>query len=187
MAPAPFSSQHKNLRSGRAERGAALGMRIRHRTASFNGRTPTPEHRPLRRPETQPELLPRGVEKSPAEERRVPEKLLVNVTVQRSLGPVQVVAPTDWTVGDLVAAALRRYVEEGRRPPVPADVPSSAFTLHYSQFSLERLNSQEKLINLGSRSFFLCLRPALVSERIEASAVAEASPSTSTASCSKQT
>ncbi|XP_074569218.1 uncharacterized protein LOC141825731 [Curcuma longa] len=164
MAPAPFSSsasssQHKNLRKGPTERGAEPGMRIRHRTASFKGRTSPPENRQLRRPE----LLARGVEASAAEERRVPEKLLVNVTVQRSLGPVQVVAPTNWTVGDLVAAALRCYVEEGRRPPVPADVPSSTFTLHYSQFSLERLNSQEKLINLGSRSFFLCFKPALVS------------------------
>lgn len=137
MAPAPFSyyassSQHKNLRSGQEELRTALSMRIRHRTASFHGRTSPPEHRQLRRPETQPELL------SPADERRVPEKLLVNVTVQRSLGHLQVVAPTDWTVGDLVAAALRRYVGEGRRPLVPADVPSSAFTLHYSQFSLER-------------------------------------------------
>nr|DAD48665.1 TPA_asm: hypothetical protein HUJ06_018602 [Nelumbo nucifera] len=57
------------------------------------------------------------------------------------------------TVGDLIAAAVRLYVKEGRRPFLPTTDPS-AFDLHYSQFSLESLDREEKLITLGSRNFF---------------------------------
>lgn len=68
--------------------------------------------------------------------KRVPAKVLVNVTVQRSVGPVQVMAPTAWTVRDLIAAAVKQYVKEGMRPPLPTTDPS-VFNLHYSQFSLQ--------------------------------------------------
>ncbi|CAL9099813.1 unnamed protein product, partial [Musa textilis] len=134
------SSQPRNLRSGQEER---------IRSASFHGRTAAAfpqQQRQIRRPKTQPNLLPRGARSGGAAaaagtspdgvERKVPTKVLVNVTVQRSLGPVQVMASTDWSVGDLVAAALRLYVKEGRRPPLPTAEPS-AFGFHYSQFSLE--------------------------------------------------
>lgn len=70
--------------------------------------------------------------------RRVPAKVLVNVTVLRSPGPVQVMASMEWSVADLVAAAMQLYVKEGRQPPPPTTAPS-AFSLHYSQFSLERM------------------------------------------------
>lgn len=70
------------------------------------------------------------------EERPRLTKLLLNVTIQGSVGPVQVIMTPDSTVGDLIAAAVRQYVKEGRRQMLPAAVPSS-FDLHYSQFSLE--------------------------------------------------
>ncbi len=63
-------------------------------------------------------------------------KLLLNVTVQRSLGPVQVVMSPDSTVEDLIASALRQYEKEGRRLALPTMDPAG-FDLHYSQFSLE--------------------------------------------------
>ncbi|RWW77491.1 hypothetical protein BHE74_00014352, partial [Ensete ventricosum] len=144
------SPQPRNLRSGQEERSVGVRKHPPERSASFHGRTATAfsqEHRQIRRPKTQPNLLPRGARSgraaaaaagtSPDEvERKVPTKVLVNVTVQRSLGPVQVMASTDWSVGDLVATALRLYVKEGRRPPLPTAEPST-FGLHYSQFSLE--------------------------------------------------
>lgn len=145
------SSQPRNLRSGQEERSVGVRKHPPERSASFHGRTTTAipqEHHQIRRPKTQPNLLPRGARRGRAAaaaaagklpdevERKVPTKVLVNVTVQRSLGPVQVMASTDWSVGDLVAAALRLYVKEGRRPSLPTAEPS-AFGLHYSQFSLE--------------------------------------------------
>ncbi|CAL9121123.1 uncharacterized protein LOC103968341 [Musa acuminata AAA Group] len=186
------SSQPRNLRSGQQERSVGVRKHPPERSASFHGRTTTAfpqEHHQIRRPKTQPNLLPRGARRGGAAaaaaagklpdevERKVPTKVLVNVTVQRSLGPVQVMASTDWSVGDLVAAALRLYVKEARRPPLPTPEPS-AFGLHYSQFSLESLDPKEKLVDLGSRNFFLCLNP-----QTEAAA---STSSSSSGSCSKQ-
>ncbi|XP_076960841.1 uncharacterized protein At4g22758-like [Bidens hawaiensis] len=82
-------------------------------------------------------------------------KLLLKVTVQRSLVPMNVLISPESTVGDLIAAALRQYSKEGRRPVFPTINPPG-FDLHYSQFCLERLSPDEKLNELGSRNFFLC-------------------------------
>ncbi|KAG0457952.1 hypothetical protein HPP92_023109 [Vanilla planifolia] len=118
----------------------------------------------MRRPKTHPDLLSaaRRASAEPtaaAGERKVPSKVLFNVMVQWSLGPVQVVASTEWTVHDLVVAAVRIYIQEERRPPLPSS-DSLAFGLHYSQFSLQSLDPREKLIELGSRNFFLCPKAA---------------------------
>ncbi|XP_022887796.1 uncharacterized protein At4g22758-like [Olea europaea var. sylvestris] len=82
-------------------------------------------------------------------------KLLVNVTIQRSLGAVQVVMAPEATVDELIAAVLRLHEKGGRRPVFPSTSPSG-FDLHYSQFSLESINREENLMALGSRNFFLC-------------------------------
>ncbi|KAI4330829.1 hypothetical protein MLD38_029076 [Melastoma candidum] len=82
-------------------------------------------------------------------------KLLLNVSIQGSVGAVHVVMRPVSTVGDLISAAVGQYVKEGRRPMVPGKDPV-LFDLHYSQFSLESLNRGEELMNLGSRNFFLC-------------------------------
>ncbi|OWM88410.1 uncharacterized protein LOC116202654 [Punica granatum] len=84
-------------------------------------------------------------------------KLLLNVTVERSLGPVQVVMPPESSVRDLIKAAVEMYAREKRRPLLK-DANPRGFELHYSPFSLESLKPEEKLINLGSRNFFLCSR-----------------------------
>lgn len=65
-----------------------------------------------------------------------PSKLLLNVTVQGSVGPVHVVMSPESTVEELVEAAVEEYVKEGRRPLLADDDPG-AFELHYSSFSLE--------------------------------------------------
>ncbi|CAA3032666.1 Hypothetical predicted protein [Olea europaea subsp. europaea] len=63
-------------------------------------------------------------------------KLLVNVTIQRSLGAVQVVMAPEATVDELISAVLQLHEKRGRRPVFPSTSPSG-FDLHYSQFSLE--------------------------------------------------
>ncbi|XP_042512703.1 uncharacterized protein At4g22758-like [Macadamia integrifolia] len=82
-------------------------------------------------------------------------KVLVNVTVERSLGPVHVLLSPEKTVEDLIKAALDVYLKEKRRTSLTESDPH-CYELHYSQFALESLNPKEKLINLGSRNFFLC-------------------------------
>ncbi|KAL8140380.1 hypothetical protein V2J09_006401 [Rumex salicifolius] len=86
-------------------------------------------------------------------------KVLLNVTIQGSVGATHVLMKPESTVADLIAAAVSQYVKEGRRPVLPTWDPSS-FDLHYSQFSLESLDRGEKLLELGSRNFFLCKRKA---------------------------
>ncbi|XP_010934683.1 uncharacterized protein At4g22758 [Elaeis guineensis] len=113
----------------------------------------------IQRPQSHQEL-PRRPEVNGAVGQRL-TKLLLNVTIERSLGPVHVVMPPENTVADLVREAVEAYVKEGRRPLLPRTDPK-AFDLHYSQYSLESLNPEEKLINLGSRNFFLCSKPAKV-------------------------
>ncbi|XP_058104661.1 uncharacterized protein At4g22758-like [Magnolia sinica] len=138
------------------------------RPASFHGRIPGKPDTPpkLRRPESHPELLRRrgavaGNPISPENSSQRLTKLLLNVTVQRSLGPVHVVMSPESTVADLIKAALEVYVKEGMRPLLTQTDPLG-FELHYSQFSLESLNSKEKLVDLGSRNFFLCPKASSV-------------------------
>lgn len=65
-----------------------------------------------------------------------PKKLLVKVTVERSLGPMHVLVSPEQTVADLIKTAVEMYVKEGRRPLLCETDPKE-FELHYSQFSLE--------------------------------------------------
>ncbi|KAL0369570.1 UNVERIFIED_CONTAM: hypothetical protein Sangu_0275100 [Sesamum angustifolium] len=107
-------------------------------------------------------------------------KLLLNVTIQRSLGAVKVLMPLEATVEDLIATALRQYAKEARLPVLPSG-EASGFDLHYSQFSLESLDREAKLMALGSRNFFLCPKRA-------AEVVAESGGAaiTSTSRCSRE-
>lgn len=138
----------------------------------------------LRRPRTVPDLLSAGrisagTGKSPEMKDKLKlTKLLLNVTIQRSIGPVHVLISLESTVQDLIAAALRQYSKEGRRPVLTSVNPAD-YDLHYSQFSLESLDREEKLIGLGSRNFFLC-------PKTSNSAGAGAGTSSSSSSCAKQ-
>ncbi|KAL3738036.1 hypothetical protein ACJRO7_019547 [Eucalyptus globulus] len=85
-----------------------------------------------------------------------PARLLLNVTVERSLGPVHVVMAREKSVSDLIRASVEVYAREKRRPLLRGGGDPRCFELHYSPFSLECLRPEEKLINLGSRNFFLC-------------------------------
>ncbi|KAK8500602.1 hypothetical protein V6N13_073491 [Hibiscus sabdariffa] len=85
------------------------------------------------------------------------QQRLTNVKIESSLGTVHVIMPSDNTVKDLIKAGIEIYVKEKRRPLLEETDPK-CFQLHYSQFSLESLKAGEKVINLGCRNFFLCLK-----------------------------
>ncbi|KAL3366030.1 hypothetical protein AABB24_010927 [Solanum stoloniferum] len=93
-------------------------------------------------------------------------KLLVKVNIQNSVGPVHVVMSPENTVRELIKAAIEIYVKEKRRPLLPSS-DSRCYELHYSQFSLESLNLDEKLLNLVSRSFFLCPQPICLNSSLK--------------------
>ncbi|ESW27594.1 hypothetical protein PHAVU_003G215600 [Phaseolus vulgaris] len=87
-----------------------------------------------------------------------PSKVLVNVSMEKCVGAVQVVISLEDTVADLIKAALASYKKEKRRPFLKNN-NSKCYDLHYSSFALQSLKVDEKLMNLGSRNFFLCSRP----------------------------
>ncbi|XP_054822845.1 uncharacterized protein LOC129321188 [Prosopis cineraria] len=89
-------------------------------------------------------------------------KVLMNVTIENSLGPVQVLISPDDTVADLIKAALAIYHREKRRPFLKLQDPKH-YALHYSPFWLQSLKADVKLKNLGSRNFFLCSKPSTLS------------------------
>ncbi|KAK7330697.1 hypothetical protein VNO77_24895 [Canavalia gladiata] len=88
-----------------------------------------------------------------------PSKLLVNVTVENSLGAIQVLMLPENTVADLIKTALVFYERDKRRPFLKNTDPK-CYDLHYSSFTLQSLKGDDKLMKLGSRNFFLCLKPA---------------------------
>ncbi|XP_048136466.1 uncharacterized protein At4g22758-like [Rhodamnia argentea] len=150
----PTSKSHRTATEDRGRRG-----KLPKKASSFHGRVPPAiaAAKELARPMTAPELLPPA---SLPEPRPRLTKLLLNVTVLGSVGAVQVVMTPESTVGDLVAAVVRQYAKEGRRPALASDDPPP-FDLHYSQFSLESLDREEKLMALGSRNFFVCPKKAI--------------------------
>ncbi|KAL9274731.1 hypothetical protein AKJ16_DCAP07426 [Drosera capensis] len=142
--------------------------RLPEKSKSFHSRrgspsSPAQQQPHLRRMKTEPSDLNSIARFQPTMEMtlspRIPRltKLLINVTIQGSIGAVQVVLSPESSVEDLIAAAMRQYVREGRRPVLPSSV-AAGFDLHYSQFSLESLRREEKLERLGSRNFFMCSR-----------------------------
>ncbi|XP_055831226.1 uncharacterized protein At4g22758-like [Solanum dulcamara] len=103
--------------------------------------------------------VPAGIVTTTSQEKQQKlTKLLMKVNIQNSVGPVHVVMSPENTVGKLIKAAIEIYVKEKRRPLLPSS-DFRCYELHYSQFSLEILKAEQKLLNLESRSFFLCPKP----------------------------
>ncbi|KAL0460094.1 UNVERIFIED_CONTAM: hypothetical protein Slati_0636600 [Sesamum latifolium] len=174
----------KNYRKGGHQEKNRKG-RLPEKASSFHGRGGGAAEEMLPRPRTVPDLLAgRRAGGSSAEDvvalgtQPKLTKLLLNVTIQRSLGAVKVLMPLEATVEDLIATALRQYAKEARLPVLPAG-DASSFDLHYSQFSLESLDREATLMALGSRNFFLCPK------RAAAEMVAE-SGGAATSRCSRE-
>ncbi|KAL3828538.1 hypothetical protein ACJIZ3_017340 [Penstemon smallii] len=159
--------------------------KLSEKASSFHGRGDKIVADMLPRPRTVPDLLAGrrssgiAAEEAVAQGRTPPKltKLLLNVTIQRSPGAVQVLISPEATVKELIVAALSQYAKEARRPVLPLN-SNRSFDLHYSQFSLESLDMDEKIVALGSRNFFLCPK-AMALEKGGAT-------TTSSSSCSKE-
>ncbi|KAL4283233.1 hypothetical protein GQ457_16G008590 [Hibiscus cannabinus] len=153
-----------NSKNHRKEPERSRRGRLSEKASSFHGRIPSTAPADLRRPKTLPDLHQEKALPTSPDVRPKWTKLLFNVTIQGSLGAVQVLMSPENTVGDLITAAVRQYSKEGRRPILPP-ADAALFDLHHSQFSLESLEREDKLMALGSRNFFLCTKTAAVEER----------------------
>ncbi|WOG81665.1 hypothetical protein DCAR_0100816 [Daucus carota subsp. sativus] len=81
-------------------------------------------------------------------------KVVVNVTVEGSPGPVRAMLKLGSTVEETIRLVVNKYGEEGRSPHLDKRAASS-FELHSSHFSLQSLNKSDMIGEAGSRSFYL--------------------------------
>jgi len=65
-----------------------------------------------------------------------PSKLLLKVTIENSVGPMQMLMLSEDTVEDLIKAALVFY-EKDKRRPILKNTDPRCYDLHYSQFTFE--------------------------------------------------
>ncbi|KAL2348119.1 hypothetical protein Fmac_002119 [Flemingia macrophylla] len=81
-------------------------------------------------------------------------KVVVNVTVEGSPGPVRTMVKLGATVEETIERVVDQYTEEGRTPKIHSSITSS-FQLHHSHFSLQSLDKSQVIADVGSRSFYL--------------------------------
>ncbi|KAA0042842.1 uncharacterized protein E6C27_scaffold44G003530 [Cucumis melo var. makuwa] len=82
-------------------------------------------------------------------------KVVINVTVEGSPGPVRAMVKLGSNVDDTIKLVVAKYVEEGRTPKLEPITSPSSFELHHSYFSLQSLDRKDIIGELGSRSFYL--------------------------------
>ncbi|KDP25586.1 hypothetical protein JCGZ_20742 [Jatropha curcas] len=81
-------------------------------------------------------------------------KVVVNITVEGSPGPLRTMVKLGSSVQDTIKLVVDKYCEEGRTPKLDKDATSS-YELHHSYFSLQSLDKSELIGDIGSRSFYL--------------------------------
>jgi hypothetical protein len=64
-------------------------------------------------------------------------KVVVNVTVEGSTGPVRTMVKLGSTVDDTISHVVHKYREEGRSPKIDDSIVPSSFQLYLSYFSLQ--------------------------------------------------
>ncbi|KAL2543946.1 Uncharacterized protein Fot_13179 [Forsythia ovata] len=93
-----------------------------------------------------PHIYPEGYNKN--------AKVVVNVTVEGSPGPVRTMLKLGSSVEETVKLVVEKYNDEGRSPCLDKDA-ASTFELHHSYFSLQSLSKSDMIGDVGSRSFYL--------------------------------
>lgn len=81
-------------------------------------------------------------------------KVVINVTVEGSPGPVRTMVRLGSTVEETIKLVVDKYSKEGRSPPINKKA-APLFELHNSYFSLQGLDNSEVIGDIGSRSFYL--------------------------------
>ncbi|GMQ05111.1 hypothetical protein CsSME_00050266 [Camellia sinensis var. sinensis] len=81
-------------------------------------------------------------------------KVVVNVIVEGSPGPIRTMVKLGSSVEETIRLVVNKYCEEGRSPLLQKN-SASTFQLYHSHFSLESLNKSDVIGDVGSRSFYL--------------------------------
>ncbi|KAK4422768.1 hypothetical protein Salat_1859300 [Sesamum alatum] len=102
-------------------------------------------------------------------------KVVVNVTVEGSPGPIRTMVKLGSNVEETIKLVINKYNEEGRTPALDKHAASTC-ELHHSYFSLESLSKSDLIGDVGSRSFYLRKRSS--SGRSDDSRMEKASAST---------
>ncbi|KAI8530883.1 hypothetical protein RHMOL_Rhmol11G0094500 [Rhododendron molle] len=104
-------------------------------------------------------------------------KVVVNVTVEGSPGPVRAMVKLGSSVEETIRIVVNKYSEEGRSPLLDKHAAASTFELHQSYFSLECLSRSEVIGDVGSRSFYL-RKGSSSTDHISSEEIASASTTT---------
>ncbi|KAL0699136.1 hypothetical protein Bca4012_055258 [Brassica carinata] len=86
------------------------------------------------------------------ENKREATKVVINVAVEGSPGPVRTMVKLSCNVEETIKLVLDKYCEEGRTPKLDN---GAAYELHQSHFSIQCLEKKEIIGEIGSRSFYL--------------------------------
>lgn len=81
-------------------------------------------------------------------------KVVVNVTVEGSPGPIRTMVQLGSSVEETIRIVVNKYSKEGRSPLLDKHA-ASTFELHQSYFSLQCLSKSDMIGEVGSRSFYL--------------------------------
>ncbi|KAF8093883.1 hypothetical protein N665_0375s0002 [Sinapis alba] len=84
--------------------------------------------------------------------KREAEKVVVNVSVEGSPGPIRILVKLSCSVEETIKMVVDKYRKEGRTPKLDKDL---AFELHQSHFSIQCLEKTEIISGTGSRSFYM--------------------------------
>ncbi|CAH8318629.1 unnamed protein product [Eruca vesicaria subsp. sativa] len=86
------------------------------------------------------------------ENKREATKVVINVAVEGSPGPVRTMVKLSCNVEETIKLVVEKYCEEGRTPKLDK---GAAYELHQSHFSIQCLEKREIIGEIGSRSFYL--------------------------------
>ncbi|KAM0047619.1 hypothetical protein Hdeb2414_s0008g00265411 [Helianthus debilis subsp. tardiflorus] len=84
-------------------------------------------------------------------------RILINVTVVGSAGPIRFVVNEGEVVADVIDTALKLYAREGRLPVLGSNY--NEFVLYCPVAGTEALNTWETIGSVGVRNFMLCKKP----------------------------
>ncbi|KAK1425698.1 hypothetical protein QVD17_21053 [Tagetes erecta] len=84
-------------------------------------------------------------------------RILINVTVVGSAGPIRFVVNEDELVASVIETTLKLYAREGRLPVLGSKC--NEFVLYCNVFGAEGLKAWEAIGSYGVRNFMLCKKP----------------------------
>ncbi|ESQ47291.1 hypothetical protein EUTSA_v10027994mg [Eutrema salsugineum] len=93
------------------------------------------------------------------------KKLLVNVKVLGSVGPIRFLANEDDKVSSVINTALKTYARQGRIPVLGFDVDN--FIFYSINGGFNTLNPHEKIGSMDVTNFLLCKKERRPMEKVQ--------------------